>query len=154
MHGDGYLKVLTMIVIFCRFIVESLGMNLFTLGTSNRGSGVRLIITILGYFHSYFDKESHNYTGQNVDCAECSFARIVTSCYSFRSLTHSCPPFQHLLSERLTSLGIIGEIRVPPLCRETSVSRTANVGTVGKNWLISGGWTLPKSLLLLLKFSG
>ena len=24
---------------------------------------------------------------------------------------------------------------MPPLCRETSVSRTANVGTVGKNWL-------------------
>ena len=32
-------------------------------------------------------------------------------------LTHSCLPFQHLLSERLTSLGIMGEPRVPPLCR-------------------------------------
>ena len=31
------------------------------------------------------------------------------------SLTHSCPPFQHLLSERLTSLGIMAEPRVPPL---------------------------------------
>ena len=30
-------------------------------------------------------------------------------------LTHSCPPFQHLLSERLTSLGIMGEPRVPSL---------------------------------------
>ena len=30
-------------------------------------------------------------------------------------LTHACPPFQHLLSERLTSLGIRGEPRVPPL---------------------------------------
>ena len=29
-----------------------------------------------------------------------------------------------------------GAPEVPPLCRETSVSRTANVGTVGKNWLI------------------
>ena len=28
---------------------------------------------------------------------------------------HFCPPFQHLLSERLTSLGIMGEPRVPPL---------------------------------------
>ena len=28
-------------------------------------------------------------------------------------LTHSCPPFQHLLSERLTSLGIIGAPKVP-----------------------------------------
>ena len=28
---------------------------------------------------------------------------------------HSCPPFQHLLSERLTSLGIMGASRVPPL---------------------------------------
>ena len=27
----------------------------------------------------------------------------------------SCPPFQHLLSERLTSLGIMGHPRVPPL---------------------------------------
>ena len=31
-----------------------------------------------------------------------------------KQLTHSCPPFQHLLSERLTSLGIIGAPRVPP----------------------------------------
>ena len=31
--------------------------------------------------------------------------------------------------------GIMGAPEVPPLCRETSVSRTANVGTVGKNWL-------------------
>ena len=30
-------------------------------------------------------------------------------------LTNFCPPFQHLLSERLTSLGIMGEPRVPPL---------------------------------------
>ena len=30
-------------------------------------------------------------------------------------LTHSCPPFQHLLSERLMSLGIMGDPRVPPL---------------------------------------
>ena len=30
---------------------------------------------------------------------------------------------------------VMGEPRVPPLCRETSVSRTANVGTVSKNWL-------------------
>ena len=29
--------------------------------------------------------------------------------------THFCPPFQHLLSERLTSLGIMGEPRVAPL---------------------------------------
>ena len=30
-------------------------------------------------------------------------------------LTHLCPPVQHLLSERLTSLGIMGASRVPPL---------------------------------------
>ena len=36
----------------------------------------------------------------------------------------------------LSSLrGLRGAPKVPPLCRETSVSRTANVGTVGKNWL-------------------
>ena len=52
-------------------------------------------------------------------------------------LTHSCPPFQHLLSERLTSLGIMGTPEVPPLCREMSVSLTANVGTVGINGLKS-----------------
>ena len=34
---------------------------------------------------------------------------------SLAQLTHFCPPFQHLLSERLTSLGIMGEPRVPPL---------------------------------------
>ena len=31
--------------------------------------------------------------------------------------------------------GLMGAPEVPPLCRETSVSRTANVGTVGKNGL-------------------
>ena len=36
----------------------------------------------------------------------------------------------------LSSLrGLRGAPEIPPLCRETSVSRTANVGTVGKNWL-------------------
>ena len=31
--------------------------------------------------------------------------------------------------------GLRGGPEAPPLCRETLVSRTANVGTVGKNWL-------------------
>ena len=36
----------------------------------------------------------------------------------------------------LSSLrGLRGAPEVPPLCRETSVSRTANVGTVGMNGL-------------------
>ena len=36
----------------------------------------------------------------------------------------------------LSSLGgLRGAPEVPPLSRETLVSRTANVGTVGKNWL-------------------
>ena len=36
----------------------------------------------------------------------------------------------------LSSLrGLRGALKVPPLCREMSVSRTANVGTVGKNRL-------------------
>ena len=35
----------------------------------------------------------------------------------------------------LSLRGLRGAPEVPPLCRETSVSRTANVGTVGKNWL-------------------
>ena len=48
--------------------------------------------------------------------------------------------FQHLLSERLTSLGIMGEPRVPPLNPSETIvlsehHRTANVGRVGKNWL-------------------
>ena len=37
----------------------------------------------------------------------------------------------------LSSLrGLRGAQKEPPLCRETSISRTANVGTVGKNGLI------------------
>jgi len=36
----------------------------------------------------------------------------------------------------LSSLtGLRGAPEAPPLCRETSVSRAANFGTVGKNWL-------------------
>ena len=45
---------------------------------------------------------------------ECMFRNALiamTACV----VTHSCPPFEHLLSERLTSLGIMGEPRVPPL---------------------------------------
>jgi len=64
-------------------------------------------------------------------------------------LTHFCPPFQHLLSSNLLSFaaplkplrddsalrallslrGLKGAPEVPPLYLETSVSRTANVGT-------------------------
>ena len=36
-------------------------------------------------------------------------------------LTNFCPPFQNLLSERLTSLGIMGEPRVPPLNPSESI---------------------------------
>ena len=43
-------------------------------------------------------------------------AALPTWCHQ---LTISCPPFQHLLSERLMSLGIMGEPEVPPLRRET-----------------------------------
>ena len=43
-----------------------------------------------------------------------------------------------------------GAPEVPPLCRETSVSRTANVGMVGKNWLRkrNGGQKWVNSTLL------
>ena len=45
-----------------------------------------------------------------------------------------CQP--HYRLRVLSSLrGLRGAPAVPPLCRETSVSRTANVGTVGKNGL-------------------
>merc|ERR1719154_704476 len=65
-------------------------------------------------------------------------------------LTHSCPPFQHLLSETFalrddSALRALSSLRglreapeAPPLYRETSVSRTANVGTVGMNGLKNG----------------
>ena len=36
-------------------------------------------------------------------------------CTVSKGLTHFFPTFQHVLSERLTSLGIMGEPRVPPL---------------------------------------
>ena len=47
-----------------------------------------------------------------------------------RFLTNFCPSFQ-----LCTSGAPLKPLRVPALSRETSVSRTANVGTVGKNWL-------------------
>ena len=34
-------------------------------------------------------------------------------CSACKELTHSCPPFKHLLSERIKSLGLMGEPRVP-----------------------------------------
>ena len=52
-------------------------------------------------------------------------------------LTHSCPPFQHLLSERLTSLGMMGEPRVGTVGKNVApTGPTAYVGTLGKNGLI------------------
>ena len=50
----------------------------------------------------------------------------------------SDPPLKQLRDDSalraLSSLrGLRGAPEAPPLCRETSVSRTANVGTVGKN---------------------
>ena len=50
------------------------------------------------------------------DAPHAAPVRCVRNKYCFCScLTHSCPPFQHLLSERLTSLGIMEAPRVPPL---------------------------------------
>ena len=50
----------------------------------------------------------------------------------------------------LSSLrGLRGAPEVPPLCRETLVSRTANVGTVGKNRLtrhLTGCGAAPRAL--------
>jgi len=44
----------------------------------------------------------------------------------------------------LSSLrGLRGAPEVPPLCRQTSVSRTANVGTVGKKWLWNKSHPFP-----------
>ena len=38
-----------------------------------------------------------------------------------------------ILTKISGSAPLRGAPEIPPLCRETSVSRTANVGTVGKN---------------------
>ena len=42
--------------------------------------------------------------------------------------THSCPPFQHLLSERLTSLGILVAPRMPPLNPSETIVLSAQSG--------------------------
>ena len=70
-------------------------------------------------------------------------------------LTHSCPLFQHLLSERLTSLGIIGAPEEPPLCQETYVSLSdSKCWNDGQKWvnelefLHMAGFTEICSLLL------
>ena len=54
-----------------------------------------------------------------------------------RTLTNLCRPVRVDSALRaLSSLrGLRGAPEVPPLCRETSVSRTENVGTVGMNGL-------------------
>ena len=44
-----------------------------------------------------------------------------TKYFKHTFLTHLFPPFQHLLSERLTSLGIMGEPRVTPLNPSESI---------------------------------
>ena len=52
--------------------------------------------------------------------------------------TEKCPTAKNPRTERLSSLrGLRGAPKFPLLCRETSVSRTANVGTVGMNGSIS-----------------
>ena len=43
--------------------------------------------------------------------------------------------YDSALRALLSLRGLRGAPEDPPLCRETSVSRIANVGTVGKNWL-------------------
>ena len=45
----------------------------------------------------------------------CPYNKEINMMVKNLSLTHFCPPFQHLLSERLTSLGIMGAPWVPPL---------------------------------------
>ena len=48
---------------------------------------------------------------------------------------HSCPPFQHLLSEGLTSLGIMGAPRVPPLNPPETIVLSEHY----RLWGVSGG---------------
>ena len=49
-------------------------------------------------------------------------------------LCHTLRKFARRTLRALSTLrGLRGAPEVPPLCRETSVSRTANVGTVGKS---------------------
>ena len=77
------------------------------------------------------------------------------------SLTHLCPPLRSTFAVSLKPLrddsalrtlsslrGLRGAPAVPPLCRETSVSRTAKVGT----WLRkrNGGqkWVNPRGVSL------
>ena len=62
-------------------------------------------------------------------------------CWKKKSILFpSIPAFSQkaeYLPQALSSLrGLRGAPEVPPLCRETSVSRTANVGTVGMNGLM------------------
>ena len=62
-------------------------------------------------------------------------------CVSRHNGGTSGTPLKPLTDDRalrtLSSLKVLrGAPEVPPLCRETSVSRTANVGTVGMNGLI------------------
>ena len=45
------------------------------------------------------------------------------------------PDARYLIRALSCLRGLRGAPEVPPLCRETSVSRTANVGTVGMNGL-------------------
>ena len=39
---------------------------------------------------------------------KCNRVEATVTTLPLSALTHSCPPFQHLLSERLTSLSIMG----------------------------------------------
>ena len=51
-----------------------------------------------------------------------------------------------------TLRGLRGAPTVPPLCRETSVSRTAHVGTVRKNGLIGSPWCREVSASRTIQF--
>ena len=75
-------------------------------------------------------------------------------CISRHNGGTSCAPLKPLRDDSalrtLSSLrGLRGAPEVPPLCREASVSQTANVGTVGKNGL-RRSWNQNKNIVIMI----
>ena len=78
--------------------------------TALEESSNKQILFVVKNGSSCFDRRETRHAGTPLAPLGC-----VGQNYRIEGLTHFCPPFHHLLSEKLMSLGIMGAPRVPPL---------------------------------------
>ena len=120
------LKISTILIIFMRIFLELYSLNISNIFNEKymhrKFSDVCTFEIISIFFEEAFFYLYFEFLFICVCCRTRTLGGVVLTATSAAGsavhkviITNFCPPFQHLLSERLTSLGIMGAPRMPPL---------------------------------------